>query len=98
MEEARRQELKAALIGGEDLMVPELWETGKDAVIGTIAYNSFAAESKTKEAAKFIELYKKEKMSCRMEERRWPMMQRSFLLRQLRRQNLQTGLGCVIPL
>ncbi len=61
MEEARRQELKAALIGGEDLMVPELWETGKDAVIGTIAYNSFAAESKTKEAAKFIELYKKEK-------------------------------------
>ncbi|MBI5182174.1 MAG: ABC transporter substrate-binding protein [Nitrospirae bacterium] len=60
MEEARRQGLKAALIGGEDLIAPELWEAGKDAVVGTIAYNSFALGSKTKEAARFVELYKKE--------------------------------------
>lgn len=61
MEEAKKQGLNAPLVGGSDLMSSELWETGKDAVIGAIAYNSFAIDSKSKETARFIELYKKEK-------------------------------------
>ncbi len=61
MEEARNQGLNAPLIGGSDLMSSELWEIGKDSVVGTIVYNSFAIDSKSKEAAGFIELYKKEK-------------------------------------
>lgn len=61
VEEARNQGLNAPLIGGSDLMSSELWEIGKDSVVGTIVYNSFAIDSKSKEAAGFIELYKKEK-------------------------------------
>jgi branched-chain amino acid transport system substrate-binding protein len=61
VEEAKNQGLNAPLIGGSDLMSPELWEVGKDSVVGTIVYNSFAIDSKSKEAAGFIELYKKEK-------------------------------------
>ncbi len=61
VEEAKNQGLNAPLIGGSDLMSSELWEIGKDSVVGTIVYNSFAIDSKSKEAAGFIELYKKEK-------------------------------------
>ncbi len=61
MEEAKKQGLNAPLVGGSDLMSSELWEVGKDSVVGTIAYNSFAIDSKSKEAVRFIELYKNEK-------------------------------------
>jgi len=60
LKEARRQGLKAPLIGGEKLYRDEFLKAG-EMVDGSILYSSFAMEDTSPQTARFIELYKKKR-------------------------------------
>ncbi|MBI5286967.1 MAG: ABC transporter substrate-binding protein [Deltaproteobacteria bacterium] len=60
LKEARKQGLKAPLIGGEELYREEFLKGG-EMVDGSILYSSFASEDTSPQAIKFIQSYKKKR-------------------------------------
>ncbi|MBI3599810.1 MAG: ABC transporter substrate-binding protein, partial [Nitrospinae bacterium] len=59
VKEMRRQGIKAPLIGGEELITENFIKDGKDAIIGTIIYSGFYADSQLPHIKGFVDSYKK---------------------------------------
>ena len=59
MKEARKQGIKAPMVGGDGISASTFLELGGDAVEGSIAYLGFSPEQATGETATFVENYKK---------------------------------------
>ncbi len=59
VKEIRRQGIKIPLIGGEELITENFVKDGKDAIIGTITYSGFYADSRLSHIKNFVDSYKK---------------------------------------
>lgn len=59
IKEMKRQGIKAPLIGGEELITENFVRDGKDAIVGTIVYAGFYADSRLPHIKNFVDSYKK---------------------------------------
>ncbi|MGA1845964.1 ABC transporter substrate-binding protein [Deferribacter abyssi] len=58
MLEARKQGLKAPMVGGDGLLAPDLWKVGGDSVLGSIVYAGFSPQAKAENVQNFVKKMK----------------------------------------